>query len=183
LRQRILLLVYATAVIALSAVHDLRFLAGAGIAVYGLAGRDAWRVARRAGAAVLLFTAVVSLSYALVSWAQGASCGKYLLRTNLRVFALASATALLVRRIDLGRALAFSPALGRLATITAAQIRAFRRLGDDLRLGLRSRTLGPLRLRDLHRHAAASGSLLLEQAVERSAEVTRAMRSRGAFDD
>lgn len=183
MRQRTLLLVYAAAVIALSAVHDLRFLAGAVIAVYGLAGRDAWRVARRAGAAVFLFTAVVSLSYALVSWAQGTFRGEYLLRTNLRVFALTSATLLLARRIQLAKALSFSPALGRLATITAAQIGAFRRLGNDLRLALRSRTLGPLGLRDLHRHAAASGSLLLEQAVERSAEVTRAMRSRGAFDE
>jgi cobalt/nickel transport system permease protein len=175
-------MIYAVSVIALSTIHDLGFLAGAVVVIFILAGRDAARVARRAGTAILIFTSIVSLSYAIVSSTRGQFSGSYLLRTNLRVFAMTSLTILLGLRLDVARACSFSPALGQLATLTAAQVRTFRRLGDDLRLALRSRSVAPLGFRDLQRHAAASGSLLLEQTIERSAEVTRAMRSRGAFD-
>lgn len=182
-RDHLLLGAYAAAVVAATSIHEPRLLWIMGAATYLLAGRSAPRVAWRALRAILLFNSIVSVAYA-VSMAFGGGHGwSYLLLMNLRVFVLTSATFLMIRRVNLVRAVSFSPTLVHLTTLSLSQLRTLQRTQEDLRLALRSRTLDRLGLRNLYRHAGASGSYFLDRALRDATEITHGMRSRGFFHD
>lgn len=179
--QRAALLFYLAAVVASTFVHDPRVL-GAGVAaVLLIAGRRAWRVAKRAALAVLLFHAVVVLSYAAVSLVRGTPFAAYVVLVTTRVFFITSLTFLLAERVDLVRALSFSRTLSHVVTLAWSQILTFRRLFDDFRLALVSRTLERLGAKEIARHGASTGAWFLRKSVHTSAEVTQAMKSRGFF--
>lgn len=183
LTARAALAAYLLAVVALTLVHHPAVLAAAAAAALPLGGRAGPRLAWRALAAVAVFNGLVSAAYAAVELWQGGAPWIYLLRINLRVFTLVYLGFVVLERVDLLRALSFSPTLAYLFTLSFAQARAFRRQAEDFRLALRSRAAAPLTLRDRYRFAARLGAHLLDKAVERSAEITRAMRSRGFFLD
>ncbi len=183
MKDRVLLLLYIAAVVAITCVHDVwLLLAGVGVALV-LAGRDAWRIARRAALAVLLFNTVVSLSYLILAGFQGTLSWGFLALLNTRVFLLTYAAFLLIRRINPFRALAFSRTLGFLLTLAYGQIMTFRRLLADFRLALRSRSLVRPGLRDVYRHGAATAGFFFGKSLRDTIEITQAMSSRGFFHD
>lgn len=183
MRDRLWLIVYLAAVVIATLVHAIPWLAFGVVAVLALAGRSAWKVLRRAVLAVLAFNVVISLSYAVVAIIQGVFAWDYLVLMNLRVVLITSMTFLLVERINPFKALAFSPALSYLLTLSYTQLLTFRRIYHDMRLALTSRSLGRLGLRQWYRHGAASGSFFVEKAMSNAAESAQAMRSRGFFND
>jgi cobalt/nickel transport system permease protein len=183
LRARAALAAYLAGVVALTLLHHPGALALAVLVVLPLGGRAAPRLARRTLAAMAVFNGLVSLAYAAVELWQGQAPWTYLLRINLRVFALVYLGFVVLERVDLLRAVSFSRTLSFLFTLAYAQARSFRRLAEDFRLALRSRAVGPLSLRDRYRFAARLGGHLLDKAVERSTEIAHAMRSRGFFHD
>ncbi|MFH1679616.1 MAG: ABC transporter permease [Candidatus Eisenbacteria bacterium] len=183
MRDRAALLLYVAAVVCATLLHDVLFLAAALAAAVLFSGRSAPRLAARAARAILIFNAVVTVSYAAISLLRGSFEPVYLLRMNLRVFLMTYLTFFLISRINPFRALSFSPALLYLFTLAYGQIAVFRRLYDDFRLALRSRSPAKIRRRDLYRHAGATGAFLLEKALHDSTEIAQAMRSRGFFSD
>ncbi|MFA9461580.1 ABC transporter permease [Thiohalorhabdus methylotrophus] len=183
MRDRFLLAGYLAAVVALTFLHSIPALGVCILAALALSGRAAPRLLGRSVRAILLFNLTVSLSYAAVAWWQGHFPAEYLLRINLRVLLLVFLGFWLVERVNLARALAFSRSLMVLVTLSAGQALAFRRLVGEFRQAFRSRGVGPMTLADRYRFAATLAGHLLDLAVERSAEVVRAMRSRGVFDD
>jgi len=105
MRDRLLLIGYAAAVIAATSVHDPRWLAaGLGLALLA-AGRDAPRLLRRTLLAMLAFSAVVSVGYVVAGLLAGNLHPEYLIRINIRVCLLTFLTSLLVARVDFLRAL------------------------------------------------------------------------------
>jgi cobalt/nickel transport system permease protein len=183
LRARAALAAYFAAVVALTLLHHPGALALALLVVLPLGGRAAPRLAGRTLAAVAVFNGLVSLAYAAVELWLCNPPWTYLLRINLRVFALVYLGFVVMERVDLLRAVSFSRPLSFLFTLAYAQARSFRRQAQDFRLALHSRSAGPLTLRDRYRFASRLGAHLLDKAVERSAEIARAMRSRGFFLD
>jgi cobalt/nickel transport system permease protein len=125
----------------------------------------------------------VSASWAAVSLLRGELEAESLARMNLRVLALTSLTFLVTARIDPFRALSFSPSLLFLLTLAYGQIAVFRRMIEDFRLALRSRSPARPKSADLYRHAGAAGAFFLEKALHDSTEITLAMRSRGFLRD
>jgi cobalt/nickel transport system permease protein len=183
MRDRVFLALYLAGVLGATLVHDPRILA-AGVVLTGLlAGRDALRLARRAALAVLFFTGLVTISYVAIAAARGALAWRFVLLLNLRVFLLAQMAFLLQARINPFRALAFSPLLVQLVTLSYSQITTFRRLFADFRLALRSRSLASPRLRDLYRHGAATAAFFLGKALRDTTEITQAMTARGFHHD
>jgi len=183
LRDRLGLPLYLLAVLAATLVHDPRIL-GLGLLLTVLAaGRDLPRVLRRAVLSVLFFTGAVSLSYLVAGLLRGSFSWTYLLRLNLRVLLLACLSFLLPRRVDLIRALDFSPFLLRLTLLTYGQIITFRRIFHDFSLALRSRSLVRPRLTDHYRQRAATAGFFLEKSLRDAQEITQAMSSRGFFLD
>lgn len=181
MKDRLLLLGYAIAVIAATSVHDPWWLAVGLLAAVAWAGRQAAAIARRALRAVVLFSLVVSVGYA-----GGAAFGQtvsieYLIRINIRVYLLIFLTFLLTARVDLLRALNFSRSLTYLATLALSQIITLRRLFEELRLAAESRRLRRLRLRDGYLQSAAAAVQLFDKAERTSGEIALAMRSRGFF--
>lgn len=183
MRDRLYLGVYAAAVVAATSIHGLRFLWLLGLFVYLAAWRSAGRVAWKAIRAILIFNSVVSAAYATAALVRGDFRADYLALLNSRVFVMTSMTFVLADRANLLRAISFSKPLTHLATLAISQIRILRRTQQEIRLALRSRTIGRLGLRVLYRHAGASGSYFLDRALRDSTEITMGMKSRGFFDD
>lgn len=182
-RDRVMLVVYLAAVVAATLVHDVRFLA-AGLAVtLALAGRNAWRVARRALAAVAAFTLVVLAGYVALSWWRGSVAWGYFPLVITRVVWIACMSILFASRVNPLRALDFSRTLVYVMSLAYSQAQAFRRLHTDFRLAFTSRSAGRIRARDRYRHAASTASFFLRRALVETGDVTLAMTSRGFFDD
>jgi len=182
-RDRALLALYALLVVTATAIHDLYLLAGLLGLTLIAAGRDVPRVGRDAARAVALFSIIVLVSYTALALHQDRFSPTYLVRTTLRVAAIACLTSLLPRRVNLLRALAFAPTLVWLLAIAYGQAQALRRTLVDFRLALQSRTLARPRLRDRYRHAAALAGYLLRRAVHDAGEVSQAMAARGFGHD
>ena len=180
---RLWLAAYLLAVVAATFVHAPLWLAGALAGALAAAGPARWRLLRRALFAVLAFNLPVSAAYALLAWWQGRLAADYLLLLNLRVLLLVFLGFWFVSRVNVLRALAFSPTLAFLATLAAGQAAVFARIARDFRLAFVSRNPVAARLPDRARHASAQAAHLLDKAVCGASETPLAMRSRGCFDD
>lgn len=183
MRDRVFLALYAASVVVLTTIHEVRFLLAALAAVALLAGRDLPRLALHVMRAILLFNGIVSASVLAAGVLRGAVPWGYLALVNLRVATLTLLTFLVFRRIGLARALSFAPPLAWLLTVAQGQILSLRRMLLDLRLALRSRTIGRLGLRTAYRHAAGTGAFFLQRSLASAEEIALAMKSRGLFDD
>ncbi len=181
MRDRLWLAAYLATVVGITMVHRVDVIAAVLLAGLLLAGRDAPRLARRAVVAVALFTLVVTGSYALATGWRGELDWGYLLLVHLRVFTLTLLTFLLARRVDLYRALGFSRTLLYALTLGSSQMLTLRRQLAEFRHGLASRSPRRPRVRDLRRHSAAIGALLVRKAMNDSTEIAQGMRSRGFF--
>jgi cobalt/nickel transport system permease protein len=181
MKDRLLLLGYAVAVLAATLVHDPWWLAGGLLLALLAAGRDAPRLMRRTLLAMLAFSAVVSVGYAVAGLLAGNLDLEYLIRINIRVCLLTFLTSLLAARVDFLSALNFSRGLTYLATLVLSQIITFRRLFEDLRLAAESRRLRRLRLRESYLQSAAAAVHLFDRAEHDAREIALAMRARGFF--
>ncbi|MDM7916973.1 MAG: ABC transporter permease [Candidatus Eisenbacteria bacterium] len=182
-RDRLLLALYGTAVVAITLVHDWRILLGGIVIAVAIAGREAMRLLTRTARIVLWWNGLVTISYAVATWRAGSFRGGTLLLLNVRVLLLTFLALLLARRVNLLRAVSFSPELRFVLVLAYGQIAAFRRLLDDGRAALASRMIERPTLRVLYRHAAANGSALLAKSMQRAEEITDGMRSRGFFEE
>jgi cobalt/nickel transport system permease protein len=183
MRDRFLVLLYAAAVVVATTFHELWLIAGLLAATSLLAGRRFWPIARRALVAVALFTSAVMATYAVATLVQGTFSAPAVALIILRVLTLTFMTMLLADRINLLGVFAFSRTLVYLVTLTTSQALTLRRIGEDFRLSLRSRTLARPSARALTRHGAATAAFFIDKSMSDAAEVTQAMKSRGFFDD
>lgn len=183
MRDRATLAAFVLVVAGLSFVHSPVVLAVAIATTLLFAGRDAPRILGRALVAVALFGGAVSAAHAAACWWRGEDPLPWLLRANLRVLAMTSVTLLAARRIDLVRAASVSRSLQFVVVLALTQIAVLRRLADDARLALRSRTDGRPSPRLAIRSGGAVAAALVARAEHRSRDVTHAMTSRGFFDD
>ncbi len=180
-RSQALLAAWVVAAFALSAITDLRVLAGAVGVVLVLFRRGAGRQLRRVALAVLPFT--LGISAASWAWLRVTApvqpaVGPYV-ALALRASTIAFLGFSILARVDLLRAAAPSPTLTRLLVLTLAQIHALRLVATDSALGLRSRLPRRPRARDVIRGSGALTVALLTLATRNARDVSDAMRSRG----
>lgn len=174
---------YLLAVVAVTLLHDARWLAALLVAAAVAGGQGRWAILRRGLVAVLAFNLTVSLGYLVMALGQGVFSAQYLLLVNLRVFLLVYLGFWFVSRVNLLEACRFSPTLGFVVTLAAGQIETFARALRDFRLAFQSRNLAQPALAARTRHAAAQAAHLVDKSVSMATETALAMRSRGCFDD
>jgi cobalt/nickel transport system permease protein len=178
---RRLLAAWLVASFALSAVHDLRWLGGAGVLAALLFRRGLGHTLGRTLRSVVPVT--VGLSAASLGWVRlltGAwpplePFGALALRAALIGFL----TFAVLDRVALLQALAPFPTLTRLLVVTLAQIHALRLLSTESLQGLRSRMAhrpGPV---ELLRGAGGITAMIFALATRNARDISDAMRSRG----
>ncbi len=183
MKARIALLLYLSAVLLGTMLHDPRALALGLALVLALAGREWLRILRKAGLAVAAFNLVVTASYALLAGLRGSFSLEYVVLINLRVLFLTCLTFLFVARVNPFQALAFSGGLTTLFVLAYSQAMTFSQLLSNFRLAFKSRCIERPALRDRFRHSAGVGAVLLDKSLHNATEITQALRSRGFFDD
>jgi cobalt/nickel transport system permease protein len=181
-RGRALLAGWLAAAFVLSAVTDLRVLAGAALAAALLFRRGLGRTLGR----VLRSVAPISVGLSALSWAflwfvqrRPPPLEPYA-ALALRTAVIAFLGFAVLERVSLLRALAPWPAASRLLVITLAQIHALRLLATDSAQGLRSRLVrkpGPL---DVLRGAGGITAALFALSTRNAREVADAPSSRGS---
>jgi len=178
------LMAYLAAVLVLGFVHAPWVLALTLILAMAAAGKMRWQLLRRSLSSVFTFNLCISLGCVVMALWHGVFDWLYLLRINLRVTLLVFLGFWCIRRVNLLQALAFAPSLARLTAVAAGQALVFRRLVQDFRLALISRSVG-MRLPWIQRlrHGAALSAHLLDKSVARAEQTTRAMCARGCLDD
>ena len=182
-RDRAYLLIYLTAIVTATLIHDPLWLAAGLALVLLIAGREAGSLLRRAVLTVLAFNTVISLSFIGMAWLQDISPWHTLLRLNLRVILLTSLTFLFISRANLFQALSFSKSLTYVLGLAYSQSLTFRRAHDDFRLALASRSLKRPGLIDRYRASAAAISWFIEKSLHAATQSSQALRSRGFFHD
>lgn len=183
MRDRAILACWLTLIVAITFVHDPRFLAALLLLALAAQGAAAPKIACRALIAVALVNLTVSIAFVVSAWLSGEDWLAFVLRLNLRVFLLALLTFWMIRHVDLTRAVAPWPSLQFLVVLALGQIRSLASLMADYRLAFASRspTRPPLRVRlgSTGRQTAA----MMEKAERRADELIHGMRARGFFDD
>ena len=182
-RDRALLVIYLLAIVLATLVHEPAWLAAGLLATLLAAGRGAGALLRRALRLVLLFNLAVSLGDLLLAWLRELSPWHTLLLLNLRVLLLTSLTFLFMARVNLFKALAFSPGLTWLLGLAYSQALTFRRSYTDFRLALESRSVRRPRLVDRYRASAAAAARGIDKSLARARETALALRARGFFHD
>ncbi|MFH1756121.1 MAG: hypothetical protein ABIA59_10520 [Candidatus Latescibacterota bacterium] len=181
--HRLLFIGYLTAVLLITSIHNILFYSICLGAVAICARGDFIKIAKRVFWAMLLFNSVITVSYAVIATIQGTFSVHYVVLINLRVFLLTSLTFLLVDKINPFKALAFSRSLMYLLTLAYSQALTLRRLYEEFRLALQSRSPSRPAVKDLYRHKASAGAFLLRKSINDTADITQAMKSRGFFND
>jgi cobalt/nickel transport system permease protein len=179
--DRRLLLAWLVAIFALSAVRDLRWLAGAGLLAGLVFRRGLSRSLGRTVRSVVPVTA--GLSLASLGWLRLLT-GTWppvepFAALALRAAVIGFLTFAVLDRVALLPALAPFPVATRLLVVTLAQIHALRLLSTESLQGLRSRLPrrpGPL---DLLRGAGGITAMLFTLATRNARDISDALRSRG----
>ncbi len=172
---------YLAAVLAISAVTDVRTLGALWLAAFLFFARDAPAALRRAlilaGPYVLVVVAAVALSRRQATGAW--DFGEVGAGVALRCLLLAFVSLATIRRLNLAKALAFSWTLSTLLAVTLSQVFLYRRLIRDFALALRSRTPRRPRTSEALRSSATLTGSCLTLAVHHARDVADALRSRG----
>ncbi len=174
---------YLATVLLATLVHDPLWLALGLVAVLLLSGRQAPALLRRSLRVILPFNLAVSLGYLLLAHLHAIPPWETLLRINLRVLAITLLTFLFIARVNLFRALAFSPTLTWLLGLAYSQAMSFARAHADFRLALVSRSIVRPRLRDRYRASAAAAAWFMDKGLASARETAQALRARGFFGD
>lgn len=144
-----------------------------------------FQTVKRALWAVALFGLGVSLGYALQAWwldHPWRETVDFLLLINLRVYAMTFLTLFAMKRINVARALDFSPTLRFLYLASMSQIYAFTRTLEDFRLALKARTLGRLKEKTRRDMVGALLHFFVKKSLFSAKERTLALKARGFFD-
>ncbi len=174
---------YIATVVVFTLVHDPAWLALGLAGVLLLAGREVPVLLRQTFRVILPFILVVSLGYLLLARLESLSPWETLLRLNLRVLVLTLLTLLFIRRVNLFRALDFSPHLVWLLGLAYSQAMSFRRMHADFHLALTSRSIVRPGLRDRYRASAAAAAWFMDKSLAAARETAQALRARGFFRD
>jgi cobalt/nickel transport system permease protein len=172
---------YLAAVVAVTLIHDVLWLAAGLLVAILVSGREAPALLRRTLLPILFFNLAVSLGYTAAGLLGGDFRWGYLALMNVRVILLTFLTFLMVSRVDLLRALGFSRTLTYLIVLALSQIMTFRRLHQEFRLAGESRRLRRPTLRDGYTQGAVVAVQFFDKAEHGSSEIALAMRSRGFF--
>lgn len=183
MKGRFLLLVYLGALVLGTMIHQpwqLLILAAAALA---FAGRRGPGLVARVLKSIWPFVLAVSGGYLLLAWGDLRTAVRTLVLINVRVFTLTLLTFALLARLDLQKAVGFSPTLRFVLILVTSQVLTFRRLFADFRLALDSRTPRRAGLLTALRHGAATSAWFLRRAEHDAGEITQALEARGFFLD
>lgn len=181
--DRLLLIGWLVAVVAVTFLHDPAWLAGLLLATLALQGRQAPGVLRRALVAVVFVNVSVSVAWIAAALWHDQPWLNVVLRLNLRVLLIAVLTFAVLRRVDVVRAVEPLPALRFVTVLVLGQIGALSRMLADFRdaFASRSPTRPPLKIR--FTHAGRQAAALVDKAERQCDELNQGMRARGFFDE
>ncbi|NWG39563.1 MAG: ABC transporter permease [Hydrogenophilaceae bacterium] len=180
--ERIKLLAYLVAIIIASWTTSPAWLTGGLLATLLLCGRDAMRMVRRAIVTTIAFSGIVSAAYAGYRWLAFDTLPlDWLVTVNLRVLLMAMLTFLVIARVNLFQALSVSRRFSFLLVLAVSQSIGLKRVLDEFRMGLHSRSIRPASLRDRYRAVAHAAGWLVDKSLGHAHESAQALKSRGLF--
>lgn len=181
MRDRILLGLYLLIMMALGMVHMPLVFVAVFAVTFVLAGKMRFILLKRAFLALLFFAVAVDIGYILMSFFKPLALDA-LIVINLRVFAMTYLTFTMVEKVNIAKALAFSPGLSRLYVISVSNIMQFQRMWREFMYGLESRNAGEGQKNWFSRMQMIL-FFFVNKSIHHATDNAMGLRSRGVFDD
>lgn len=102
---------------------------------------------------------------------------------NLRVFSITTILFLTINKINLFKAFSFSSSLSFLLTLSYSQIITYKKIFEDFRLALKSRSIKKITYNDKWGFVTSLIYFFLSKSISNSKEISQAMKSRGFLSD
>ncbi|GBD93446.1 fused nickel transport protein NikMN [bacterium BMS3Abin05] len=181
--DRTFFLGYILVILLLTLSGNLYLLSFSLFTLFLLSGKTFFKLFKRAGAAILFFNSIVTVSYILLTYRTHTFSPHYVLLINLRTFTLTFATFLLIDKVNLFSVFSFSKTLTYAVTLSYSQILTFKRILGELRFALRSRIIRKPGKKEAYNFVSSSVYYFLNKSLSNSKEILQAMKSRGFNND
>ncbi len=183
MKDRVVFFFYIAFVVLLTSIHSLYFLVGFALFLFLLSFREFFILLRKTVISIFLFNSFISISYVIFSILENKQWLDYVLLLNLRVFCLTYLTFFIISKINLFNALSFSKTLTFLLVLSYSQILNFQKNFFDFKLALKSRTIEKPTKRDIYNYISSVFFYFFNKSLKISEEISKAMKSRGFFND
>ena len=183
MKDRLILFGYILLVVLITSYHHIFFLLGVLAVISVLSGALFLRLLRKSALSVMFFNTVISIGYIIVSTINNNFSLEYIVLINLRVLLLTFMTFFMIKKINLFKAISFSRTFTFILVLATTQVLVFKRIYEDFKLSLKSRTLGKMGKKDIYSYISSVIFFFLNKSIYNSQETTQAMKSRGFFYD
>lgn len=129
--------------------------------------------------ALLMFNLIVSISFIALSLYNGTHPFYSMLLINLRTMTLTFATFWIIEKVNLFNIFSFSKSMTFLLTLSYTQIISFKKILNEFRLALKSRSIKKPSNTNLIQFLSSLTLFFLNSALNNSKEILMAMKSRG----
>ncbi|RUM45899.1 MAG: hypothetical protein DSY46_01440 [Hydrogenimonas sp.] len=180
-RDKLLFFAYLGLLILFTSIHEKYLLLSALILFFFVSGKKFFYLLKKTFKSVIIFTSVVSIAY-VISGLFKTIDYNFVILFNIRVFLLTYMTFLLLEKINIFKALAFSKGLSSLIALSFSQINIFRRSFLEFWMGLKSRQ-ALFSYTNWLKSVKSTIFFFVNKTLHSSQEISAGMKSRGFFDD
>jgi len=178
-QAKVFFALYIGALIFISTLKSYEPLVVILLLLMAISGKSVFALARKSLILVALFSAVITLSYALTLYLQHQPFWHYVLTVNLRSFDMIFLTLLFTARVNVYEAVSFSKDLSFLLVLSVSKIITTQRAYGDYTDALKSRTLIKPTRHQIYDYLGSAIAGFLDKNIREGKENFEAMQSRG----
>jgi len=183
MKDKLIFITYLFLVLFLTSVQNINWLVLTLVIVLLASFKDMVDLIKKTFITTFIFNSVISISFVFISLLKGQSWIDYIIFINLRVFTLTYLSFFVFSKINLFKAFDFNENLLFLITLAYSQILTFKKTFLDLKKALESRLIVKPELTNLHNFVSSTFFLFFNKSLKNSEEISKAMKSRGYFND
>ena len=181
MKDKIFLVFYIIFIILLTSYHNLYFLIFFSFFLFIISFKNSLFILKKTIFSIIIFNSIICLSYFTFSYIKGEVDYNYFLMINLRVFNLTFMTFLLIKKINIFKAISFSRNITFVLNLAYSQILSFLKIVDEFKLSFKSRSLNKQKRDSFYNFILSMLLFFFNKSYNNLKEISFAMKSRGFF--
>lgn len=181
MKDKIFLVFYIIFIILLTSYHNLYFLIFFSFFLFIISFKNSLFILKKTIFSIIIFNSIICLSYFIFSYIKGEVDYNYFLMINLRVFNLTFMTFLLIKKINIFKAISFSRNITFVLNLAYSQILSFLKIVDEFKLSFKSRSLNKQKRDSFYNFILSMLLFFFNKSYNNLKEISFAMKSRGFF--
>lgn len=181
MKDKIFLVFYIIFIILLTSYRNLYFLIFFSFFLFIISFKNLLFILKKTIFSIIIFNSIICLSYFIFSYIKGEVDYNYFLMINLRVFNLTFMTFLLIKKINIFKAISFSRDITFILNLAYSQILSFLRIKEEFKLSFKSRSLKKQKRDSFYNFILSMLLFFFNKSYNNLKEISFAMKSRGFF--